>query len=212
MSFDALATCVNVNEIRPVSKLVLLILANYANENWQSYPSQNKLAELCNCDKQTIKRAIKELIEKNIIKSESRFIANKQTSNLYTIIYRGIKNIGVGGSNLYPKPIRIIQKEILTHNIMNTKKRSKNEYELEFEKFWKLYPVNEDGKKSGKYECYLSWKKCPDKNILEKCVINYSREKQNKFIHNASRWILKKHYLDYQKEKIIYNSKNNLAG
>ena len=136
MSFDALATCVNVNEIRPVSKLVLLILANYANENWQSYPSQNKLAELCNCDKQTIKRAIKELIEKNIIKSESRFIANKQTSNLYTIIYRGIKNIGVGGSNLYPKPIRIIQKEILTHNIMNTRKRSKNEYELEFEKFF----------------------------------------------------------------------------
>ena len=205
MSFDALSTCVNINGIRPVSKLVLLILANYANENWQSYPSQNKLAELCNCDKQTIKRAIKELIEKNIIKSESRFVANKQTSNLYTIIDRGIKMTGVGVSNLYSKPIRINNKNII-------KKRSKNEYELEFEKFWKLYPVNEDGKKSGKYECYLSWKKCPDKNILEKCIINYSREKQNKFIHNASRWISKKHYLDYEKEKIIYNSKNNLAG
>ena len=99
-----------------------------------------------------------------------------------------------------------------THNMMNVKKRSKNEYELDFEKFWKLYPVNEDGKKSGKYECYLSWKKCPDKNILEKCIMNYAKEKQNKFIHNASRWISKKHYLDYQKEKIIYNSKNNLAG
>ena len=111
MSFDALATCVNINGIRPISKLVLLILANYANENWQSYPSQNKLAELCNCDKQTIKRAIKELIEKNIIKSESRFVANKQTSNLYTIIYRGIKNIGVGVSKQPPILLELYKKK-----------------------------------------------------------------------------------------------------
>ena len=56
MSFDALSICINIQEIRPTSKLVLLVLANYANEEWQSYPSKKKLSELCNCDEQTIKR------------------------------------------------------------------------------------------------------------------------------------------------------------
>ena len=64
MSFDALATCINIKDVKPISKLVLLILANYADEDWKSYPSKSKIAELCNCDEQTIKRAIDELLEK----------------------------------------------------------------------------------------------------------------------------------------------------
>ena len=110
MSFDALATCINITNIRPISKLVLLVLANYANEEWQSYPSKKKLSELCNCDEQTIRRAIEELVQNNIIKSQARFISGKQVSNLYTIIYRGIKikrakNEQIGVSNLTPNTI-----------------------------------------------------------------------------------------------------------
>ena len=78
MSFDALASCINITDVKPISKLVLLVLGNYANEEWQSYPSKTKLAELCNCDEQTIKRALDELIEKKIIKSQARYSNGKQ--------------------------------------------------------------------------------------------------------------------------------------
>lgn len=207
MSFDALATCINITNIRPISKLVLLVLANYANEEWQSYPSKKKLSELCNCDEQTIKRAIEELVQNNIIKSQARFISGKQVSNLYTITYRGIKikrakNKQLGVSNLTP------------NTIIDTKINIKNDYSEEFEIFWKLYPPCENGKKIGKYETSLEFKKCKDKKILPICLKNYINFKKGRFIHSPLKWIKKKIYLDFKTNevKLVYKSKNNLAG
>ncbi len=206
MSFDALASCINITNVKPISKLVLLVLGNYANEEWQSYPSKTKLAELCNCDEQTIKRALDELIEKKIIKSQARYSNGKQLSNLYTILIRGVKNRGakidkLGGSNLYPNTIKD------TINI-------KNEYTEDFEIFWKRYPPCENGKKVGKHETSLEFKKCKDKNILMTCLKNYIDFKKGRFIHSPLKWIKKKIYLDFKtKEKeVVYQSKNNLAG
>lgn len=206
MSFDALASCINITNVKPISKLVLLVLGNYANEEWQSYPSKTKLAELCNCDEQTIKRALDELIEKKIIKSQARYSNGKQLSNLYTILIRGVKIRGakidkLGGSNLYPNTIKD------TINI-------KNEYTEDFEIFWKRYPPCENGKKVGKHETSLEFKKCKDKNILMTCLKNYIDFKKGRFIHSPLKWIKKKIYLDFKtKEKeVVYHSKNNLAG
>jgi len=206
MSFDALASCINITNVKPISKLVLLVLGNYANEEWQSYPSKTKLAELCNCDEQTIKRALDELIEKKIIKSQARYSNGKQLSNLYTILIRGVKIRGakidkLGGSNLYPNTIKD------TINI-------KNEYTEDFEIFWKRYPPCENGKKVGKHETSLEFKKCKDKNILMTCLKNYIDFKKGRFIHSPLKWIKKKIYLDFKtKEKeVVYQSKNNLAG
>jgi hypothetical protein len=206
MSFDALASCINITDVKPISKLVLLVLGNYANEEWQSYPSKTKLAELCNCDEQTIKRALDELIEKKIIKSQARYSNGKQLSNLYTILIRGVKIRGakidkLGGSNLYPNTIKD------TINI-------KNEYTEDFEIFWKRYPPCENGKKVGKHETSLEFKKCKDKNILMTCLKNYIDFKKGRFIHSPLKWIKKKIYLDFKtKEKeVVYQSKNNLAG
>jgi|TARA_Y100000004_G_scaffold191096_1_gene249295 hypothetical protein len=206
MSFDALATCINIKDVKPISKLVLLILANYADEDWKSYPSKSKIAELCNCDEQTIKRAIDELLEKNILICQQRFANGKQLSNLYTIVSRGVKFRGakidkLGGSNLYPNTIKD------TINI-------KNNYTEEFEKFWKLYPSNEKGKKIGKFESFNEFKKCKDKDILIMCLHNYIEYKKGKFIHNPDRWIKKKIYLDFKTKQnnVSYTSKNNLAG
>ena len=207
MSFDALSICINIQEIRPTSKLVLLVLANYANEEWQSYPSKKKLSELCNCDEQTVKRAIDELVSNNIIKSQARFVSGKQVSNLYTIIYRGVKKKGaqnneLGGSNSYP------------NTIIDTKINIKNDYTEEFEIFWKLYPPCENGKKVGKYETSLEFKKCKDKKILLICLKNYINFKKGRFIHSPLKWIKKKIYLDFRTNevKLVYKSKNNLAG
>ena len=45
----------------PISKLVLLMVANYADEQGQAYPSQEHLAKLCQCTRVSVNRHIKEL-------------------------------------------------------------------------------------------------------------------------------------------------------
>ena len=46
MSFDAMAMVVNVEDVSPVNKLILLLLANYADDNNRCYPSYEKIAKL----------------------------------------------------------------------------------------------------------------------------------------------------------------------
>ena len=213
MSFDALATCINIKEIRPLSKLVLLILANYSNEDWQSYPSINKISELCNCDEKTTKRALDELVQREILKCQARYYGKKQISNLYTINQkvvkktqggqiRGGKNDQLGGSNCTP------------NTIIDTKINVKNDYTQEFEDFWKLYPPCENGKKIGKYETYLQFKRIKDRSQLIKCLQNYIDHKKGRFIHSPKRWLEKRIYEDFKNKeiKLVYKSKNSLAG
>ena len=211
MSFDALSICINIKDIKPISKLVLLVLANYSNEDFQSYPSKSKLSELCNADEQTIARALQELIQKEIIKCQSRYLGKKQISNLYTIQTRGIKNKGGikfrGGKN---EPIP--PSNLPPNTIIDTKIKVRNEYSPEFEVFWKLYPKREDGQKLGKYETFLEFKKCKDKNILLDCVKNYNDYKKGKFINNPCNFLKKKIYLDFKNKKTINKTLNHLAG
>jgi len=63
----------------PTTKLVLLLLANYADENNSCYPSEKHLAKLVGVSDRTIRRSLQYLIKKNLIASESR----KGTSNRY---------------------------------------------------------------------------------------------------------------------------------
>ena len=201
MSFDALALCINAKNIRPTSKLVLLVLANYANEQWQSYPSKKKLSELCNCDSNTIKRSLDELVEKGYIKSEFRFQGNKQTSNLYTIS-RGIKLStpkieGGGVSKSTPNTITL-------NNQLNI-----NKYTEQFEVFWKLYP--EEDFKWNKKLTYKQWIKIKDKTLLLNCLKNYKME-VTKFYHNPVKWLRDEYYINYKIVKVKVSNKNTLAG
>ena len=58
----------------PVSKLVLLMVANYADEKGESYPSQEHLAKLCQCTRVSVNRHIKEL-------EKQGFLSIRKTKN-----------------------------------------------------------------------------------------------------------------------------------
>ena len=62
-----------VQNIKPTSKLVLIVLANYADEKFETYPSKRHLAKICNCDERTILRSLQELEDKKIIRKKERF-------------------------------------------------------------------------------------------------------------------------------------------
>lgn len=84
---------------KPVDKLVYVILCSYANnETKKSYPSVKSIADKAACSENTVRTAIKRLIELQLIKVEPNYNGiGKQTSNIYTLLeppesFRGFKN------------------------------------------------------------------------------------------------------------------------
>jgi DNA-binding transcriptional MocR family regulator len=76
-----------VSGLRPTEKLVLLMLANYADaQRAACWPSRRRLAEQCGVRVETIKRAIRQLEDLGLIERDKRFDASgRQTSNRYTL-------------------------------------------------------------------------------------------------------------------------------
>jgi DNA-binding Lrp family transcriptional regulator len=86
MSFEAMAMVVKVENISPVNKLILLLLANYADDKRQCFPSYEKIAKLANCSRRTAVRSINTLSELGLISIYKRKLSNNDNqSNIYTV-------------------------------------------------------------------------------------------------------------------------------
>lgn len=70
----------------PALQCIYMWICSYANENWECFPSINKLEQDCDCSKNTVLKYIKDLVELWILVKENRFKNNEQISNLYNII------------------------------------------------------------------------------------------------------------------------------
>ena len=77
-------------------KLVLLALADCADDNLQCFPSYNHISKKASISISTAKRIIKKLEQIGVLKKQHRFKKGKkqQTSNIYTLTF--------GGSTLTP--------------------------------------------------------------------------------------------------------------
>lgn len=68
------------------SKLVYIFLCRCADSEAQSFPSKNTIAKSCGISMTSVKYALRELIEANLLVREEQFRPNGgQTSNLYTV-------------------------------------------------------------------------------------------------------------------------------
>ena len=72
----------------PMHKLVLLKLADNANDNGECYPSYQHIAKQCEIGKSTAMRAIDALCEKGLLIKQPRYLigSKEQTSNFYVIV------------------------------------------------------------------------------------------------------------------------------
>lgn len=66
----------------PTTKLVLILLANYADESGCCYPSERHLATLAGTSERTVRRCIKALIDLGYIQSKQRI----GKTNLYQLL------------------------------------------------------------------------------------------------------------------------------
>ena len=209
MSWDALGLAAKTKCKTPTAKLVLLMLANYADEDYASYPSMATLADLCSCDERTVKRALRSLEDDGLIRTEPRYGKDgKQTSNRYIIQRRGDIFAGEGVTNVTPNTVRDIQ-------LPNTQGGFRNAYPSAFEEWWNAYPRN-DGSKRKAFE---AWKRATDREIgeqdlfLKTCRFKQTQHgKDKRYIPHATTWLNQRRWETVEAAQAITTNRNTLAG
>lgn len=204
MSIQALSWCITKEIPNPTSKLVLMILCNYANENNQSYPSEKHLGKIVGVSDRSIRRCIKQLSELGLLVVEQRI----GTSNLYTI------NMGMDTD------VQTVRTSTTNNTKVDTKvnnKETKDKYDQDFLEFWDVYPRKVN--KSHTHTKWLSVVKKYQKKKLLVCAIRFANETKNnrteeRYIPHPSTWLNQKRYEDYENQDITVKKRslNNLAG
>ncbi len=108
----------------PMHKLVLLKLADNANDNGECYPSYQHIAKQCEINKSTAMRAIEALCKKGLLLKQPRYLigGKEQTSNFYVIDLPSLSGSGtkqpgvVAESN--PNQSYITSKENIKNNTL----------------------------------------------------------------------------------------------
>ena len=86
MSVEALTAALKIQGLKPTEKLILVILANYADENGSCYPSHQHLADIVGLkDQKGVQKIIKQFKERGLLTIEPRYNEKTggQTSNRY---------------------------------------------------------------------------------------------------------------------------------
>ena len=209
MSIECLNQALKINGLTPTKKLVLVILANYADEKGTCYPSYKHLAKMIGLETttRTIQNAIKEFEELGLLKIEHRKLDNGgYTSNRYHLSLNALPSVL---SNT--PPVVNDDTSLVSTATTNTKDNTK-EYIHEFELFWKHYP-----RKLGKHQASISFFKYNEKDYSKiiyatKVFAQENLSTDEKFIPHATTFLNQKRYLDFLEKPIKNKTLNNLAG
>lgn len=193
MSIQALSWSIKQTCDTPTTKCVLILLANYCDENNSCYPSEKHLGKLVGVSDRTIRRSLKFLQENNFLKIQHR----------------------TGTSNRYYLSVDTDVLPVRTPTTINTKEDTKDKYSVDFEKFWKVYP-----RKINKYATMQKFKiavKDYDFDKLMKATIIFAQQvktnnTEEKFIPHGSTWLSQKRYIDFENIKWKKSNLNNIAG
>ena len=157
------------------NKLVLLSLANFANDKNECFPSIKTLCNITELSKSTVIRCINSLEKSGLLKIKRRFIESenntRQTSNLYllNIEYHADTPQCQNDTPLYHSdtPPSVTQTPHITSNIINLKKNNSNSSEDENEQLGKMIYsgmfLNKKKKNEYSEEFEEFWKEYPDR-------------------------------------------------
>ena len=208
MSIECLNQALKTKGLTPTKKLVLVILANYADERGTCYPSYKHIAKMIGLGTtKTIQNAIKEFEELGYLKIEHRKLDNGgYTSNRYHLSLNTTPMVLENPTPPVTKDTR--QGSLVT---TNTKDNTK-EYIHEFELFWKHYP-----RKLGKHQASVIFKKYDETEYSKiiyatKVFAQENLTTEERFIPHATTFLNQQRYLDYLNKPIKDKTLNNLAG
>ena len=209
MSIEAINYALKCPVKNATQKAVLLVLANYSNEQNQSYPSISTISRQSCCQDRTVIRALKELEESGFIQKMPRFNDKGQTSNLYTV---GGDNIDRGGvTETTPNT----KEDTVNNNKIRGDKKD-TPYTNQFLEWWELYPRKAGSKK----EAFKVFQKVLQKEEYGRIYIDteiyaYNIRLQNltdvKFIPYPVTWLRQERWETVTKQENNTNL-NRLAG
>ena len=209
MSIEAINYAFKCQTKNATQKAVLLVLANYSNENNQSYPSISTISRLSSCQDRTVIRALKELEESGFIQKMPRFNEKGQTSNLYTV---GGDNIDMGGVT---ETTPYTKEDTVNNNKIRGDKKD-TPYTSQFRQWWELYPRKAGSKK----EAFKVFQKVLQKEDYGKIYkatdifshnIRLNNHTDVKFIPHPVTWLRQERWETVTKEENNTNL-NRLAG
>lgn len=183
MSVEALSWAFQ-QEITPAAKkLVLIALANRADEDGYCFPGYNRLASQCSMARRTVIYHINSLLNDGIIEKQSRSRDNgSDTSNLYRIMAGvGCKSRTPPGANFAPpecKPCTPIYEHLNNTHTHNALTRSDFLREIDKERIAGRFVAITDNEGIIGIEadnCWDYWETYPDKKPAGNLVTGFSR-------------------------------------
>lgn len=188
----------------PTKRLILILLANYCDDQNSCYPSYSHIAKLAGLkDPKHIAKIVKEFEELGLLKIQKRYKPDGgNTSNRYFLT--------IGSTDKYPDGLQpttppSLQKDrVVVSTPCNTKEEPKDNTKddmYDFKRFWSLYP-----RKENKHQAEIKYKLVIKKydhtkllNMLERFVNDIEFKKTEKrFVPFCSTWLNQKRYLDFE--------------
>lgn len=90
MSNEAMNWAWQVDGLQPVERLLLVAIADYADEQWSSFPGQVLLAERACCSERTVRERLKSLEDKGLFSRQRRYSDGLRSSDRF-VLNRGYR-------------------------------------------------------------------------------------------------------------------------
>ena len=212
MSFEAMKWASQQNAGGSTNKLVLLLLANYADQEYQCFPSIKKLAEMTECSTDTVRRAVHNLRNAGLIEIRERYEAfgdkKRQTSNIY------ILKAGDSHSATHP-PSDIATPPLAKPLDHITNQNNQSIYTDDFMDFWKAYPKRPNSSKRNAFKKYQIALRNTKQQELLNATKQFAKTQINtdpQYIPHAATWLHQERYVDIMDEPKLKPNRNRIAG
>lgn len=153
MSVQAIAFAFAAQGLSPTEKLVLLALANYADENMRCWPSQRRLAHDTGLSKRTILRSLAALEERALlVRSKRDRDDGSRASDVVHLLFGGGDMVSPGGDTVSGGVVTQCQgggDRVSPHEpsiepsvgtSLSLRSRDARATDDGFERFWQAYP------------------------------------------------------------------------
>ncbi len=185
MSFQAMAWAVKQKVGNATGKAILLMLANYADEDGRCFPSQETLATECECSKRSVLDWLQKFEDMGILKRDRRHGAGGyRRSDILTLsLSAAFSPENNSRENPSAPKCSTFTAEPITEPINSSVPREAGE----FDRFWQLYP-NKVGKRAAE-KAFIAARKRVSFADLMAGLAAYANKRDDRPWCNPATWL-----------------------
>jgi len=143
MSLELIVRAFKTKVGNPARKLILIKLADNANDQGECWPSYQHIADQCECDRSTVIRQIKELEREDLLSIEKRKGPKGNSSNIFHLHLEGSGTEQLPSGTKPPPPSGRAPPRI-SNSFESVNESICKKSDL-FKRFFLIYPVNKKG-------------------------------------------------------------------